>query len=69
MRRILVLALVLMLPGCARGWGNGPSSDPESLDADREREIRLQQRERGAAKTALRDSEEKVRRLNPMGGG
>ena len=47
----------LALSGCARGWGNGPSSDPEQRRIDEK------------MRKARRDAEEKLRRLNPMGGG
>ena len=59
---LLVFALLVMLGGCARGWGNGPSSDPSSLDAE-------QQRVKDAARKAEKDAAENLRRLNPMGGG
>lgn len=62
---VLLAGLLLSLTGCCRpgAYGPGPASDGEQQELERIR------RERGAAKVSQREAAQKLRHLNPMGGG
>lgn len=68
---IVLVGCLLSLTGCMRpgAWGPGPGEDPpkhKPMNAQQKAELR---RIDDASRKAVRDAEERLRRLNPMGGG
>lgn len=68
---VIVIVMVLCCAGCCLNgaWGPGPGEDPpdrKPLNAQQKAELK---RINDASRKAVRDAEERLRHLNPMGGG